>query len=403
MPKIDAQRLLDDLNSLSAFGAYKTGVHRPTFSPPDLEARHWFKSRLQDAGLDARIDGIGNVIGYSSAKRLALVGSHIESQPFAGRLDGALGVLYGLELARSLRGRDIGVDVGAWTDEEGFFGRMLGSRSFCDDLRLGEIEAATHRDDGTLLTDALQAAGLAGIARERIDRKRYAVYCEAHIEQGDWLDAHKLQIGVVSAIVGMWCFKIRAHGVQNHAGTTRMSIRKDAGVTLCRLVTALNDELPKVAGERSVWTTGRLDFIPGAYTIIPGEAQMYFEFRDTDPLVLQTMLECVDRIIDRMNAEGPCRIEYTLDKTPPTPMAEYIIRAMKAAADRHAPDKNVIMPSAAGHDAGNFGRIMPTGMLFIPSIGGISHHYDENTSNEDIVAGCQVFADAVEQIILENT
>ncbi len=403
MPKIDAQRLLNDLKELSAIGSFKTGVHRPTLSETDLEARIWLKDKMTEAGLDARIDGIANVVGYGSGKKLVLVGSHIESQPYAGRLDGALGVLYGLELARVFHGEDIGVDVGAWADEEGYFGKMLGSRSFCRDLAPGELEAARHREDGTPLLEALANAGLAGVPREEIDLNRYLGYCEAHIEQGDWLDAHKLQIGVVTAIVGTWAFKIRAFGVQNHAGTTRMSIRKDAGLAVCRLAVSLNEELPRVASETSVWTTGLIEFYPGVYTIIPGEAMMYFQFRDANPATLQAMRDCVDSVIERMNRDGPCRIEYTLDELPPTPMAANIIASMKAAADAQAPHLNTLMPSAAGHDAQSFGKVVPSGMLFVPSIGGISHHYDENTNEYDIVVGCQVFADAVERLLRENT
>lgn len=399
MPKIDADRLISDLNELSRIGAYKTGIHRPTLSEPDMQARKWLRAKLEEAGLDARIDGVGNVIGYSSAPRLALVGSHIDSQPRAGRLDGVLGVLYGLELARALRGRDIGVDVGAWADEEGHFGRTLGSRSFCNVLEEGELDRAKHREDGTPFRDALRSAGLADVPREIIDLNRYIGYCEAHIEQGDWLEANQLRIGVVTAIVGNWKFRIRALGVQNHAGTTRMAIRKDAGLALCRLAVALNDELPSVAGERTVWTAGRLVMFPGVNTVIPGEAIMEFAYRDTDPEILQRMRDRVDSIIDRMNRQGPCSIEYTIEKIAPTPMAANIVETFKKAADDDAPGVNALMPSAAGHDAGNFGHIMPAGMLFVPSIGGISHHYAEDTKEEDIILGCQVFADGVERLL----
>lgn len=232
-----------------------------------------------------------------------------------------------------------------------------------------------------------------------IDPSRYVAYCEAHIEQGDWLEANRLRIGVVTAIVGTWAFRITALGVQNHAGTTRMAIRKDAGLALCRLAVALNDELPAVAGERSVWTTGRLEMVPGVYTIIPGEATMDFQFRDTEPGVLQRMRDCLDGIVARMNREGPCEIGYSIRKTAPTPMAADVVSALQASAAAWAPDHSTLMPSAAGHDAGVFGHVMPSGMLFVPSIGGISHHYDENTSDDDIVLGCQVFADGVERLL----
>src|SRR5918997_2631416 len=194
MPSIDPDRVLADLRTLATFGAYKTGVHRPTFSPQDIEARHWFHDKLDEAGLDARIDGIGTVIGYSGAPgRKLLTGSHIESQNYAGWLDGPLGIVYGLETARAFRddpdARDTGIDVAAWCDEEGHFGSFVGSRSFVGLLSEEDIDNARNRYDGTPLRDALQRAGFADRPRERVQLERYKGYFEAHIEQGDTLDS----------------------------------------------------------------------------------------------------------------------------------------------------------------------------------------------------------------------
>lgn len=401
MIQVIPERLLKDIHDLSQIGKYKTGVNRPTYSDADMQARRWLKDRLQDAGLDARIDGIGNVLGYSSAKKRVLLGSHLESQPNAGRYDGALGILMGIELARAFRdaGHDVGVDVGAWADEEGYFGTKLGSRSFCGDLPEEEFAAAKHRDDGTPLTTVLERVGLAHVPRERINFSNYAAYCEAHIEQGAWLDSAKLSVGVVTAIVGQWIYKIKATGEQNHAGSTRMENRKDAGLALCRLAVAINDEFPEVRGERSVWTTGRLEMVPGVYTVIPGLARMDFQFRDTDPEVLRRMHARLQSIIDRLNATGPCEIEYTVQMGEPAPMAPQIRAEMVAAAEQLAPGLYMEMPSASGHDASVFSFRMPAGMIFVPSIGGISHHYDEDTKDSDIVLGCQVFAESVSRIL----
>src|ERR687886_117871 len=190
MPEIDPDRLLGDLRALARFGAYKTGVHRPTFSPQDVEARHWFAERLDEAGLESRIDGIGTVIGYSRVPGPKLLtGSHLESQNYAGWLDGPLGVVYGLEAARALRDdpmtADLGLDVAAWCDEEGHFGSFLGSRSFVGLLSEEDIDRARNRSDGTPLREALQRAGFAGRPREQIEPGRHLGYVEAHIEQGD--------------------------------------------------------------------------------------------------------------------------------------------------------------------------------------------------------------------------
>jgi len=245
MPRIDGLRVVADLKRLAEFGRYKTGVHRPTYSPVDVESRHWLAGKLRAAGLDTVIDGIGNVIGRKpSARRRLLVGSHSETQPYGGWLDGSLGVIYGLELARAFADdADCGIEVAAWADEEGHYGNYLGSRSFTDALPEDEIDQILGRDDGTPLREALQRAGFAGRPRERVDPSRYVGYLEAHIEQGDTLDTAGLRIGVVETIVGIWNYRVVLIGEQNHAGTTRMKDRKDPGLALARLCVELDERL----------------------------------------------------------------------------------------------------------------------------------------------------------------
>src|SRR6266700_2917967 len=202
MPRTDGQRVVADLKRLAEFGRYKTGVHRPTYSPVDVESRHWLAEKFRETGLDTVIDGIGNVIGRDrSATRRLLVGSHSETQPYGGWLDGSLGLIYGLELARAFAADPncaaLGIEVAAWADEEGHYGNYLGSRSFTDALPEEEIDQIRGRDDGTPLREALKRAGLAGRPRERVDPRHYVGYLEAHIEQGDTLDTSGLRIGVV--------------------------------------------------------------------------------------------------------------------------------------------------------------------------------------------------------------
>jgi beta-ureidopropionase / N-carbamoyl-L-amino-acid hydrolase len=175
MPSIDARRMLADLRRLATFGEYRTGVHRPTYSPQDVAARHWLAERMQDAGLAPVIDGIGNVIGRRrvDGPRL-LMGSHSESQNHAGWLDGALGVIYGIEVARSIREdadcADLAIDVVSFADEEGHYGAFIGSRSLCGLLDDAEIDRLTNRSDGTPLRAALEDAGFAGRPQEQIAR-----------------------------------------------------------------------------------------------------------------------------------------------------------------------------------------------------------------------------------------
>jgi beta-ureidopropionase / N-carbamoyl-L-amino-acid hydrolase len=285
MPTINGQRVMTDLKGLAEFGRYKTGVHRPTYSPVDVESRHWLAGRFREAGLETVIDGIGNVIGRNPrARRRLLVGSHSESQPYGGWLDGALGVVYGLELARaSAEDPDcagLGIDVVAWADEEGHYGSYLGSRSFTDALGEDEIDAARSRD-GTPLREALEGAGFAGRPRERVAPSRYVGYLEAHIEQGDTLDSSGLRIGIVETIVGIWNYRVSLIGEQNHAGTTRMVRRRDAGVAMVRLATRIHDRFPGIAGPHTVWTIGRMLLEPNAPSVIPGRAEMLVQFRDT--------------------------------------------------------------------------------------------------------------------------
>ena len=249
MPEIDPGRLLGDLRELAKFGAYKTGVHRPTFSREDVEARHWFADRLTEAGLDAKIDGIGSVFGSSRAPGpKMLTGSHLESQNHAGWLDGPLGVVYGLETARALAEdpatADLGVDVAAWCDEEGHFGSFLGSRSFVGLLSEEEIDKARNRYDGTPLREALDKAGLSGRPRLQFEAGRHTGYVEAHIEQGDTLESGDLKIGIVTAIVAIWQYRLTATGEQNHAGTTGMARRRDAGLALVRLLAEIDRRFP---------------------------------------------------------------------------------------------------------------------------------------------------------------
>ena len=401
MPRADGRRVLADLYHLRSIGAYETGVHKPALSPEHVASIDYVKAELDRIGHRTVVDGIGNLIGYSGASGARVVaGSHLESQNHAGWLDGPLGVIYALEAARAvaadpaLRGK--GVDVGAWCDEEGHFGSFLGSRSALGEVEDGEIDAARDRTTGTPMREALARAGYAGRPREVLDARRYVGYMEAHIEQGDWLEASRLQIGVVTAIVGITQLRITFGGFQNHAGTTRMAIRRDAGVAAARLAVALHDSFPKLAGPRTVWTMGDLSLDPGAPSIIPGGATMLFQFRDTDQAVHQRLEAEVERLVAEHAAKGPCSIRIEkLRQTRPADMAEPLRAAIEAAAEARVPGKHTRMPSGAGHDAQIFAGHMPSSMLFVPSIGGISHHWTEDTSDADIAMGAEVFVDAV--------
>ncbi|MDC7789978.1 M20 family metallo-hydrolase [Rhodoplanes sp. TEM] len=400
MPAIRGDRLLDDLRTLARFGGLAPGVDRIALSADDLAARRWLVDRLAAAGLDAGMDRLGNVLGRDPrAARAILVGSHSDTVPRGGWLDGAMGVIYGLEIARAFReagGGPVGIDVVSFQDEEGTYLPFLGSRAFCGTLKDGEIDAA-RAEDGRTLADAL--APLAGEpAPFRLDPTRHVAFLEAHIEQGPRLEASGQKIGVVTGITGIRRFRITATGAANHAGTTPMGMRRDAGAALVRLAAWIGETFPALGGPETVWNIGAMTFRPGAANVVPGEAEMAVEMRDLDVAILDRMEAALAERVAGESRDGVAIAMVRTTLVAPTVMGREIVAALSAAAVAagHPP---VLLPSGAGHDAMEVGRVLPAGMLFVPSIGGISHHVAENTADADIVLGCQVLADAISRLM----
>jgi N-carbamoyl-L-amino-acid hydrolase len=402
--------MLDDLKELRTFGATTgptgDGVVRPSLSAVDMAARRWLQDKMTAAGLESRIDGVGNVFGRSPASGKALlIGSHSDTQPTGGWLDGALGVVYGLEIARAFlenpETRDLPVDAVAWIDEEGTFLGCLGSKAFCGDLDEAAI-SGVHNLEGVSLTAALGEAGLAGLNDvERYDARRHMGYLEAHIEQGPYLERDGLRIGAVTSIVGIRGGLMIATGQQNHAGTTPMNLRRDAGMGLIHLAHELDLRFKAIAGDRTVWTFGRMDFEPGAPSIVPGRAEMLVQFRDSSDERLDAFEETAAAIAKELS--GEITFEFTRNRAPvrPTMMEEAFVAHIEEAARQRVPDGWIRMPSAAGHDPMVLSYQLPCGMLFIPSIGGVSHDFAEDSHDADIVTGCEVLADAAEAILRE--
>lgn len=404
LPRVNGARVLDDLRALRAIGPYKSGVHKPTFSEPHLRSLEWLVHRLPEAGLAGGIDGIGNVISTSSkAGPKLLAGSHLESQNHAGWLDGPLGVVYALEAARVINtdpAIDGAVEVAAWCDEEGHFGYFLGSRSYVGAVSEADIDTARDRNESRTMREALASAGLAGRPRLHAERGRHIGYLEAHIEQGETLESSGLKIGVVTSIVGIWQYRIAFTGEQNHAGTTRMAIRRDAGLALARFCVEIDNRFPAACGPRTVWTTGRITLDPGAPSIIPGAAEMLFQIRDDDPAVIARLENLLRSLAAEVDAQGRCSVVVERIRTgTPAWMDASFQQAIEAASAAFADGKSLRMPSGAGHDAQVLATIMPSGMLFVPSIGGISHHWTENTADADIVTGAEVFVDACRRLL----
>ncbi len=384
----DTGRFLADLHELRRIGAFRTGVHRPTYSADDMESRRWLMARMAEAGLEPAMDGIGNVLGrHPGPGAKLLAGSHLESQNEAGWLDGALGVVAALALARA----GLPVDVVAFADEEGHYGSFIGSRSFIGLLPESEIDALTNRYHGKPLRAALREAGLEGLPRLAVEAGRHAGFLEMHIEQGTQLESRGMQVGVVTGIVAIWQYRIVFEGQQDHAGGTTMAERRDAGLAAVRLLAWLDAEFPRHCGERTVWTCGRIALSPGAASIIPGRAEVLFQVRDISLDVLERLDGVLQRGVAESNRRERCAaVLEVVSQSRPAPCDPGLQEALAGAAEAFAPGRWQRMPSGAGHDAQYVARVMPSAMLFTASVGGISHHWSEDTAPEDLAMGLRV-------------
>jgi N-carbamoyl-L-amino-acid hydrolase len=405
MVLINSSRLLNDLRTLREIGGVSTGVVRPAFSDKDIEAREWIKTQFENAGLKSSMDGVGNVFGRSKNEGPALlIGSHSDTQPEGGWLDGALGVVYGLEIVRAFREdpstQKLAVDAVSWQDEEGNFLSCLGSRSWCGVLD-PNIEKTCMGRDGEFLHAALKRVGLDKTARLQIEDGRYEGYLEAHIEQGNYLEDAGEKIGIVSAIVGIRGFTVVFTGEQNHAGTTTMARRRDAATALFDMASRINQQFPSVANDRTVWTIGNVVIEPGAASIIPGRAELTLQFRDQDEEILDHLENIIGFIATDINAKGIVKVEIEPARAPiiPSKMSSKFRIEMQKSAELIVPNKWRHMPSAAGHDPMVINAKLPCGMLFIPSINGVSHNFQEDSHDDDIILGCQVLADAAASIL----
>jgi beta-ureidopropionase / N-carbamoyl-L-amino-acid hydrolase len=407
MLAVDEDQVLADLRALAGFGKFDTGVHRPAFSEADLAAREWLRQRMQAAGLDGVIDGIGNVYGRApGAERTVLLGSHTDTVPNGGWLDGALGVIFGLEVVRAWRrarpDNVIGVDLISFADEEGTWLSCLGSRSFCGALTDAELTGVRTRT-GERLLDRLAHAGLANRAMVRLDLKRHGAYLEAHIEQGPRLVSDAVDIGVVTGIVGLRRHVVFFRGRADHAGTTPMGTRRDAASALFVFATTLADRLREAGGPDSVWNYGIVAVRPGAANVVPGEAELTVEFRDLSPTIIERMDAAFHATVGASDGAFGVAVSTTSDGSlEPTAMDKGLMGAFAAAA-AEAGASHICMPSGAGHDAMILARHIPAAMMFVPSIDGRSHDISEDTHEDDIRQGLRIFAGAAGRILEELT
>lgn len=389
---VDPGRFLSDLHALRQFGAQGSGVVRPAYSAPDLAARDWLAARMMDAGLRPVFDAMGNLFGLAPGPSL-LLGSHSDSQPTGGWLDGALGVVAALEVARaSIEVGGPAISVVSFQDEEGRFGVTTGSNVWSGGLSLDAADALPDHD-GVLLGDA--RADLGERVSGDVNPAQFTGFIELHIEQGPALDAAGEQIGVVTDIVGIRDRVITLTGQQNHAGTTPMALRRDAVQGLVAFSSRLNDRLRNVVTPQTVWTIGHVSVSPNASSIVPGEVRFSMQWRDADVDRLARMQEIIEAVLDEVAAEMGLGVSRgPLLGLEPVAMDMALRGRLEQAAEEIAPGAWRVMPSGALHDATNVARVMPVAMLFVPSIDGISHAFEEDTHEDDLVAGLRVLARA---------
>ncbi|WP_340247884.1 Zn-dependent hydrolase [Sulfitobacter pontiacus] len=396
--QINPDRFLADLHKLRSFGAAGVGkgVVRPAYSDADVAARDWLADQMRDAGLRVEMDQMGNLFGLADGPSL-LMGSHSDSQPEGGWLDGALGVIAALEVARTAaEAGGPAISVVSFQDEEGRFGVTTGSAVWGGHLDQAAADALTDHA-GVTLGDARQA--VAHLVTGEVSPDLFTGFVELHIEQGPTLDTSGEQIGVVTDIVGIRDMKITFDGQQNHAGTTPMHLRRDAFQAVSAFNAALNDRLRNVVTPQTVWTIGHVTLHPNASSIVPGRAVFSMQWRDADADRLGRMEQIIRDTATEIAAQQGLAVSFgTMLGLEPVAMDPTLRTALEAGAEEVAPDNWRKMPSGALHDATNVSRKMPVAMLFVPSIGGLSHTFEEDTSEADLVAGVQVLARAVTRL-----
>src|SRR4051794_36737417 len=381
--RVDEARLRGDFDALAAIGATpEGGVDRPALGPAHLEARRWFLDRARDAGLETAVDSAGNHSALlRRGERTLLLGSHLDSVPRGGRYDGALGVLAALEVLRVVSAARLELPVTLeaidFTDEEGTLVGLLGSLAVAGALAGDAL--ASPRGGRDELVRALARGGLEEMRLRdaRREPSSLAGYVELHIEQGPVLESRGADIGIVTSIVGARSFRVAFDGVAAHAGTTPMIARRDAGVAAAAFVVRVREVVTREF-PAAVATVGALELEPGAFNVVPGRATVSLEFRARDGAML-------DALEERLLGGTAAHVE-PVGRWEPTPLSPHVRGAIARAAaglGLHA----IELPSGAGHDAQALAALTASGMIFVPSDGGLSHNPGEHTSWQACVNG----------------
>jgi beta-ureidopropionase / N-carbamoyl-L-amino-acid hydrolase len=410
-PSIDAARLLGRIRTLGTIGRDAEGrLMRLAASDAEKLGRDQFVSWIEDAGLEVAVDRIGNVFGIWRAEgagdtRPLMLGSHIDTVINAGIYDGCYGVLSGLEVIQTLKDDGFAPSrpmvVAAFTNEEGvrYAPDMLGSLVYVGGLEV-DAALATVGTDGTVLGDELRRIGYAG-PHEPGFMRPYA-YIELHIEQGPVLEREGIPVGAVQNLQGISWQKVTIEGDANHAGTTPISMRRDAGYAAARVITFLR-ERAEASNTPTVATVGCISFEPNAINVIPSRATFTVDLRDPDEDRLKEEEAALTAFLEKIAAEEQVDVSVErLARFEPVTFDHRIVELVeKAARDRGLVCKR--MTSGAGHDAQMIARIAPAAMIFVPSVGGISHNPKEHTADEDLVAGANILLDVVRQLATKDS
>jgi len=397
MLRISLVRLRQDLDALARFGATpEGGVTRPAWSPAHEGARAWLLAQMKEAGLATHVDPAGNTFGsLENGAPAVLSGSHIDSVPDGGRFDGALGVLAALECARTIREAGVTLKrpltVVAWSDEEGRYHSLFGSKAFTGKLEAAKIPEMSAAD-GERLVDAMARAGFNALdaPKAAADSGSVAAYVELHIEQGPHLEAKGIPIGVVEGVVGIRRNRVVFQGEPDHAGTTPMARRKDAFLAAAEYALRAREHVVKKGSGASVTNFGVVEVRPGVTNIVPAHATLIHEIRELEPKVLARLGRECAALAKQIAKRRGIRVEVErISQNEPARLHPEVQRAIEGAANK-LKLRTMRMQSGAGHDAQNLATITRAGMIFIPSKGGKSHRPDEASDWRAIESGANV-------------
>ena len=394
---INPARFRKSMEDIARIGATKGGgVHRLALSDQDKEARDLFTDWVNDAGLELRVDEMGNMFarraGENDDASSAMTGSHLDTVPTGGRFDGSLGVLAGLEAIRSLNDKNIStkrpIEVVNWTNEEGarFPPSMLGSGVFSGAIT--QESAYEVRDsEGIRFLDELERIGYRGDAL--CAPRPIGSYIELHIEQGPVLLNENVKVGIVEGIFGLSWLRITMRGERDHAGPTPMSMRRDALVGAARAISAIR-EIPAKMDPEFVATVGELSVSPNAINVIPDQATFSVDFRHRRPEIMESALKLVEKITVEEAQKENLEIEIeNIGSSSPMAFDAKVERAIKTVC-AESNYSHRCMWSAAGHDARYTAQLGPTAMIFVPCVAGKSHSEEEDMDWEDAYRGCDV-------------